>query len=129
MTLKKNILILVLILSSLVLIFVQQYFFNAKQSSSPQDKKEKEVQEFHIEINDHKFYPDVIEAKSGQKIRLIVKNNDDIAEEFESHDLAREKMIAPHQSVKIILAPLAPGNYKFFGEFHAHSAHGILKID
>ncbi len=80
-------------------------------------------------IKDHKFSPDIITIPSGKKIRLIVHNKDNTVEEFESHDLHREKIIMPNDSVNIILAPLAPGKYDFFGDFHQETAQGSLIVN
>ena len=126
MTFKKNILIVTLILLSLGLFAL--YITNTNTSIASKNLNKQETQELHVEIKDHKFYPDVIEAKSGQKIKLIVKNNDATIEEFESQDLVREKLIQPNESIKIMLAPLNPGQYKFFGEFHQETAQGVLII-
>ena len=126
MTFKKNILIVTLILLSLGLFAL--YITNINTSIASKTLNKQEMHELHVEIKDHKFYPDVIEAKSGQKIKLIVKNNDATIEEFESQDLVREKLIQPNESIKIMLAPLNPGQYKFFGEFHQETAQGILIV-
>lgn len=84
--------------------------------------------ELNLNIKDHSFEPSVIEAEAGKKIRLIVHNMDDMIEEFESHDLNREKIIPPNAKVVIIIAPLESGSYKFFGEFHPKTAQGVLNI-
>lgn len=82
--------------------------------------------EITIQITDHKFSPEIIEVPADKKIVLRVVNNDSTLEEFESLDLKREKMIPGNSSVRIVLAPLAPGEYKFFGEFHEETAHGKI---
>jgi hypothetical protein len=87
-----------------------------------------DVVEINLTIKNHYFEPNIIEAPEGKKIKLIVDNMDSMVEEFESHDLNREKIIPPNAKVVIILAPLAVGEYSFFGEFHSDTAKGILKI-
>lgn len=82
-----------------------------------------------IAIKNHHFKPNVIEAPAGTRIRLIVDNQDPTAEEFESHDLNREKIITGNSKAIILLSPLAPGEYKFFGEFHEDEAQGKLIIN
>ena len=79
-----------------------------------------------IEITGHRFVPDRIEVPARTKFRLLVKNNDATAEEFESTQLNREKVVAPGQTITIFLGPLAPGEYKFFGDFHKDTAQGVL---
>lgn len=88
-----------------------------------------DVQTLEIEIKDHKFIPDIVKAASGKLIHLVVHNRDDIVEEFESHDLNREKLVPPNSSIKIVLAPLEKGSYKFFGDFHQETAQGVLVVE
>ncbi|HJD56706.1 MULTISPECIES: cupredoxin domain-containing protein [unclassified Candidatus Tisiphia] len=80
-------------------------------------------------IKNHRFEPDVITVPSGKKIRFIIHNQDNTVEEFESHDLHREKIIMPNDSINIIIAPLAPGKYDFFGDFHQETAQGSLIVN
>ena len=44
-------------------------------------------------IKDHRFQPTDIEIPAGQKIALLVKNEDSTPEEFESTELRREKVV------------------------------------
>jgi len=84
--------------------------------------------EVNITIKDHRFIPDTITAPAGKKLILVVDNQDNTAEEFESSDLKREKIVPPNAKVRIILAPLKSGEYKFFGEFHEDICQGKLLI-
>jgi len=77
-------------------------------------------------FHDHRFEPATIEVPAHQKFKLQVKNTDDTADEFESVDLNREKLVAPGQSITVFLGPLDPGTYKFFGDFHPETARGVL---
>ena len=79
-----------------------------------------------LEFRQHRFVPNRIEVPANMKFRLLVKNNDDTADEFESVDLNREKLIAPGQTVTVFLGPLSPGEYKFFGDFHQDTAQGVM---
>ena len=81
---------------------------------------------FTIEIKDHKFIPATLEVLANQKFTLIVKNNDGTAEEFESSDLKKEKMVKGGKEIKMVISPLKSGEYKFFGEFHAKTAQGKI---
>lgn len=84
--------------------------------------------EIDLYIQDHKFNPDVLEVPAGKKIVITLHNLDPTIEEFESLDLKREKIILGNSSVKIILAPLPNGEYKFFGEFHEKTAQGKIIV-
>ncbi|WP_347938714.1 cupredoxin domain-containing protein [Rickettsia oklahomensis] len=85
---------------------------------SANNKINDNILEVKIAIKDHKFVPNIVEVPKSTKIKLIVHNEDDTIEEFESHDLHREKIVMPNESINIILAPLNPGKYEFFGDFH-----------
>ena len=79
-----------------------------------------------LEFRDHRAVPSRIEVPAHTKFKLLVKNSDTTAEEFESTQLNREKVVAPGQTITVFLGPLAPGEYKFFGEFHQDTAQGVL---
>jgi high-affinity iron transporter len=77
-------------------------------------------------FHDHRFVPDRIEVPANKKFKLFVKNTDNTADEFESVDLNREKLVTPGQTITVFLGPLSPGTYKFFGDFHQDTAQGVL---
>lgn len=81
---------------------------------------------FEITIKDHKFSPATVEVPAKQKVKLVIKNQDTTPEEFESHDLNREKVIAGNSEGIVFVGPLDAGEYKFFGEFHEKTAQGKL---
>jgi high-affinity iron transporter len=74
----------------------------------------------------HRFVPDRIQVPAGKKFELHVKNTDSTADEFESVDLNREKVVVPGHTITVFLGPLSPGEYKFFGDFHKATAQGVL---
>ena len=82
--------------------------------------------ELSLMIKDHRFVPSEIKVPAGQKIKLIVHNQDASAEEFESHELNREKVIAGGTKATIFIGPLKPGRYPFYGEFNVKTAQGVL---
>jgi heme/copper-type cytochrome/quinol oxidase subunit 2 len=84
--------------------------------------------EVEISIKNHIFQPREIEIPAGRKVRLVVHNMDDTIEEFESFDLKREKIVPPGAKIHVILAPLLPGKYEFFGEFHQETARGFINV-
>ncbi len=79
-----------------------------------------------ITIKDHKFIPAEVRVPAGKKIKLIIENQDSTAEEFESHELNREKIIAPRSKATVYIGPLKPGSYPFFGEFNQATARGVV---
>lgn len=85
-----------------------------------------QANEFHILIKDHRFDPAELKVPAGERVKLIIVNQDATAEEFESHDLRREKVIAANDQTKLWVGPLPAGEYSFFGEFHPETAQGKL---
>jgi hypothetical protein len=82
--------------------------------------------EFSLVIKDHKFTPAELKVPAGQKVKLIVDNQDATAEEFESHELNREKVIPAKSKATIFIGPLKVGTYPFMGEFNAATARGVV---
>jgi hypothetical protein len=82
--------------------------------------------EFGLTIKDHRFTPAELKVPAGKKVKLLVINQDGTPEEFESHALNREKVIAPNGRATIYIGPLAPGKYPFFGEFNEKTARGVI---
>jgi len=119
---NKNIIIIVGLIFLAVIIYISA-------SKSPDNKTNDNILEVKITIKDHKFVPNIVEVPKSTKIRLIVHNEDDTVEEFESHDLHREKIVMPNESINIILAPLNPGKYEFFGDFHQDTAQGFIIVN
>lgn len=81
---------------------------------------------YTLTIVGHKFFPDTLTVPAGKKIILEIDNQDPTPEEFESHDLDREKIIPGNSKATIKLRPLDAGTYKFFGEFNEDTAQGVL---
>lgn len=82
--------------------------------------------EYKLTIRDHRFEPAELRVPSGKKIKLIIDNQDESAEEFESHALNREKVIPPKSKATVFIGPLTPGRYSFIGEFHSETAKGVV---
>lgn len=84
--------------------------------------------EFILVIKNHVFVPAELTIPAGVKVKLIVDNQDSTPEEFESHELNREKVIPGNSRAKVVVGPLEPGVYPFFGEFHEATAQGKLIV-
>jgi heme/copper-type cytochrome/quinol oxidase subunit 2 len=77
-------------------------------------------------IKNHRFEPVELKVPAGQRVKLIVHNQDSTAEEFESHDLNREKIVPPGAKVSIFIGPLKAGRYTFTGEYNEATAKGVV---
>jgi plastocyanin len=82
-----------------------------------------------ITIKDHKFEPAEVKLPAGKKVKLLIENKDSTPEEFESHELNREKIIAGNGKATIYVGPLTAGRYPFFGEFNQATAQGVIVVD
>jgi plastocyanin len=82
--------------------------------------------EIQLVIKNHRFEPTELKVPTGQRIKLMVHNQDGTAEEFESHALNREKVIAPGAKATIYIGPLKAGRYAFVGEYHEATAKGVI---
>lgn len=82
--------------------------------------------EVTLVIRNHRFEPAELKVPAGQKVKLVVHNQDTTPEEFESHSLNREKVIPGGQKATIFIGPLKPGRYGFFGEYNEKTAQGTV---
>jgi len=82
--------------------------------------------DYSLIIKDHRFSPSELTVPAGKKIKLLIENQDATPEEFESHSLNREKIIAGNGKITIYLGPLEAGNYPFMGEFNEATAKGLI---
>jgi plastocyanin len=85
--------------------------------------------EVHLTIKDHRFTPAEVRVKGDKGIKLVVRNEDAIVEEFESPSLRREKKIRAGQTIEMLFPALKPGVYEFYGEFHEDTARGRLIVE
>lgn len=81
---------------------------------------------FHLVVKDAKFSPTTVEVPVGKKFKLEIENQGPEAEEFESIELNREKVVAPGRTITVFLGPLGAGKYAFFGDFHRDTARGQI---
>ncbi|TAM45383.1 MAG: cupredoxin domain-containing protein [Gammaproteobacteria bacterium] len=73
-----------------------------------------------------RFYPETLEVPAGQRFKVVITNEGPGPEEFESLELRKETVLAPGVTRAVVFAPLKPGTYKFFGEFHPATAQGRI---
>ena len=84
--------------------------------------------EIVITITGHRFVPAEVPVPAGQKVKLVVKNQDATTSEFESVDFHREKVVQPGAAISVFVGPLASGSYEFFDDFHPDTrGHLVVK--
>lgn len=81
-----------------------------------------------LEIRDHLFYPAELVIPVDTKVKIKISNLDPTAEEFESYELNREKVIPGNSQSVIFIGPLKAGVYPFFGEFFPKTAQGKVVV-
>jgi plastocyanin len=80
-----------------------------------------------LAIHDSQFEPKQLDLPAGNKIRLVVQNQDGLPAEFESYDLSREVVVPGHGEAAIYVGPLQPGTYQFFNDFN-HDMQGLIVV-
>jgi plastocyanin len=81
---------------------------------------------FQLVLKNHRFEPAELHVPAGKRVELVIENRDPTPEEFESHDLRREKVIAGNSKASVWVGPLPAGEYGFYGEFNQATAKGKL---
>ena len=82
--------------------------------------------ELLLVIKNHRFEPAELKVPAGQRVKLVVHNQDSTPEEFESHSLNREKVIPAGAKATIYIGPVKPGRYTFYGEYNEATAQGVV---
>jgi hypothetical protein len=87
--------------------------------------------EYVIKILHHQFVPAELHIPKGIKVRIVLDNQDDAAEEFDSHSLNREKHVPPRSQAAIFIGPLAPGRYVYESESEVTggAALGVIVVE
>jgi high-affinity iron transporter len=83
---------------------------------------------FSILLKNNQFVPSEVQIPAGAKVKLIVRNDNPTASEFESTQFHREKIVTPGQEITVFVGPLDPGSYEFFDDFHPETrGHLVVK--
>jgi plastocyanin len=81
-----------------------------------------------IVLKNNQFVPSEVPIPAGVKVKLIVRNDNATASEFESIQFHREKVVAPGQEITVFVGPLDPGSYEFYDDFHPETrGHLVVK--
>ncbi|OWY37421.1 cupredoxin-domain containing protein [Xenophilus sp. AP218F] len=81
---------------------------------------------FKLEMKDGALNPARLIVPAGKKFKIEVKNVGKTPAEFESTPLRKEKVLGPGAESFLVFQPLAPGEYKFFDEFHMKTGQGVI---
>jgi len=94
--------------------------------ATPAQAQAPDLPTVNLLIRAGRFVPATLEVPANTTFRLVIKNEGPGAEEFESVELRKEKVLAPGVTSFLIFQPLKPGTYKFFGDFHPDTAQGQM---
>lgn len=83
-------------------------------------------QDFVLVLENHQFQPAEIKVPAGQRLRIVIDNRDATPEEFESKKLRAEKVIPGKTRGFVMVGPLKPGRYTFYGEYNEKTAQGVV---
>lgn len=83
---------------------------------------------YPLNIENGRFAPETIEVPAQTRFKLVITNHGPGPEEFESKELRKETVLAPGVTRSVVFAPLKPGAYSFFGEFHPDTAQGRIVV-
>lgn len=79
-----------------------------------------------LEMKNGDLIPSVLKVPSKTIIRIKITNTGTQPSEFESTQLRKEKVLAPGANSILVIAPLKPGTYTFFDDFHISSTKGKI---
>jgi plastocyanin len=85
-----------------------------------------QAEDYVITIKDHQFAPSELTVPAGQKVKIVVRNKDATAAEFESSDLNREKRVGGNSEIFVFIGPLESGRYNYFDDFHRNTTTGVI---
>ncbi len=81
---------------------------------------------YKLVIKGGHFVPETLTVSAHTRFKIVITNQGPGPEEFESKQLRKESVIAEGVTRSIVFAPLKPGRYRFFGDFHPDSAQGHI---
>lgn len=81
---------------------------------------------FKLTIQKGRFIPEALEVPANTRFKLLITNLGPGPEEFESYELKKESVLGEGTTRPLVFAPLKPGTYPFFGEFHPATAKGRI---
>lgn len=80
-----------------------------------------EVATLEVVAKEGRLLPEVLQVPAGVKLRITVRNEGNVAIEFENTSLRVERIVAPNSAATVTVQPLRPGSYVFVDEFRAET--------
>lgn len=83
---------------------------------------------YTVVAKEGRFIPNMLNVPAGVRFKIVVRNQGHDAIEFESLQLRKEKVLAPGAESFVVIAPLKPGEYEFFDEFHPNTGRARIVV-
>lgn len=96
-------------------------FLSAKASAA-------DLPTYTVAAKEGRFIPNMLNVPAGVRFKIVVRNQGHDAIEFESLQLRKEKVLAPGAESFVVIAPLKPGEYEFFDEFHPNTGRARIIV-
>ncbi|KVW93438.1 iron transporter [Thiobacillus denitrificans] len=87
-----------------------------------------ELLTYTVVAKEGRFIPSMLNVPAGVRFKIVVRNQGHDAIEFESLQLRKEKVLAPGAESFMVIAPLKPGEYDFFDEFHPDTGRSRIVV-
>lgn len=81
---------------------------------------------YTVVAKDGRLTPATLAVPAGVRFKVVIRNEGREPIEFESLQLRKEKVLAPGARSFVVVAPLKPGEYDFFDEFHPDTSKGRI---
>ena len=81
---------------------------------------------YTLVAKDGQLQPSTLAVPAGVRFKIVIRNEGREPIEFESLQLRKEKVLAPGAQSFVVIAPLKPGKYDFFDEFHPDTSKGRI---
>jgi hypothetical protein len=94
--------------------------------SAPAATRADDLPVFRIDLADGRITPERIEVPANTRFKLELHNTGTTPVEFESLELRKEKVLGPGAESFIVIRNLAPGEYRFFDDFHPDAGQAVL---
>ena len=83
---------------------------------------------YTVVAKEGRLIPNTLNVPAGVRFKIVVRNQGRDAIEFESLQLRKEKVLAPGAESFVVIAPLKPGAYDFFDEFHPDTGRSRIVV-
>lgn len=81
---------------------------------------------YTLMAKDGQLQPATLAVPAGVRFKIVIRNEGREPIEFESLQLRKEKVLAPGAQSFVVIAPLKPGEYDYFDEFHPDTSKGRI---